>query len=93
MSERGQGPISIDTRAAYRITIQGSLDPTWVTDMCDIRVSQAGGPGKRAVTTLTGELEDQAVLMGILNLVYDLGYPLLSLTYLGQPDVPDPKHG
>lgn len=94
MREHGQLPVSIDTRAAYRIQVQGCLDPTWVTEMCDtIEVSHAGGMGKRAVTTLSGELEDQAVLLGILNLVYDLGYPLLSLTYLGRPDEAYHDHG
>ena len=81
-------PISLDTRSVYRITIQGKLDPTWITDMCDMRVQHETPKGQSLVTTLTGELIDQAALLGILNVVYNLGYPLLSLSYLGRADQP-----
>jgi hypothetical protein len=39
-----------------------------------------------ALTTLTGVVKDQAALAGILNLVYDLGMPLMSVEYLGSTD-------
>ena len=84
MHESRNRPIALDTRSVYRIEIQGRLDSSWITDICDVTVRHEGYEGRPGVTTLTGELEDQAVLMGILNLVYDLGYPLLSLTYLGR---------
>jgi len=34
---------------------------------------------KPAVTTLRGELIDQAALMGVLNTLYDLGFTLLKV--------------
>jgi hypothetical protein len=37
-----------------------------------------------AVTTLSGEIIDQAALMGILDTLYDIGYPLLCVEYLAQ---------
>lgn len=89
MHESRNRPIALDTRSVYRIEIQGRLDSSWITDMCDITVRHEGDEGQPDVTTLTGELEDQAVLMGILNLVYDLGYPLLSLTCLGRAEPPN----
>jgi hypothetical protein len=61
--------------------------------MCDVTVRHEGDEGQPGVTILTGELEDQAVLMGILSLVYDLGYPLLSLAYQGSADQPDLEDG
>ena len=38
--------------------------------------------GKRPFTTLTGQVTDQAALMGILNHLYDLQLPLISVEYL-----------
>jgi hypothetical protein len=32
---------------------------------------------QRPVTTLTGEVMDQAMLLGVLNYVYDLGMPII----------------
>lgn len=39
------------------------------------------GSQDQPVTTLTGELLDQAALMGVLNGLYSLGYALLSVEY------------
>jgi hypothetical protein len=35
--------------------------------------------GQWTVTTLSGQAVDQAALMGLLNSLYDLGLPLLSV--------------
>lgn len=38
------------------------------------------------VTALTGKLQDQTALAGILNTLYNLRLPLLSVEYLGFPE-------
>jgi hypothetical protein len=43
---------------------------------------RASGSGRHAVTILVGRLADQAALIGILNTLYDLGLPLLSVEYV-----------
>ena len=43
--------------------------------------SEPSAPGA-PVTVLQGDVVDQAALLGILNLVYDLGLPLLSVQCL-----------
>jgi hypothetical protein len=48
-----------------------------------ITVRQAAGQGQ--VTTLMGELRDQAALLGVLNSLYDLGFPLLRVEQLKPP--------
>ena len=42
-----------------------------------------GPQGQGQVTTLTGELPDQAALMGVLSPLYDMGFPLLKVERLG----------
>ena len=37
----------------------------------------------QVITTLTGELVDQAALIGVLSSLYDLGYALLKVERLG----------
>jgi hypothetical protein len=47
-----------------------------------------------AVTTLTGEVRDQAALLGVLNALYDMGCPLLKVERLGAlPTNVDPSVG
>ena len=57
-----------------------------------ITVRQA--TGQEPVTTLTGEVTDQAALLGMLNTLYDMGFPLLKVERLGSPpsaDGPGPE--
>jgi hypothetical protein len=35
-----------------------------------------------STTTLTGKMSDQAALMGLLNSLYNIGLPLLSVAHL-----------
>ncbi len=48
-------------------------------------VTVAKRSGQVSITTLRGELVDQAALMGVLNAVYDLGFALLKVERLGAP--------
>ena len=71
--------LTFDTPAVYRIGVQGFLDKSWSDRMngVDIRTRKrsAGAP----VTVLTGHFVDQAALAGVLNTLYDLGFPLLKV--------------
>lgn len=67
-----------DTPAAYQIRLQGTLDSRW-SEVVSMRIDTARTPDGHAVTTLEGELPDQAALLGVLNLVYELGLPLLAV--------------
>lgn len=80
--------LKLYSRALYSIQIQGVLDPSWSNRLNGMQIfntvsSSQEHPG---VTTLIGEVADQAALAGILSAVYGLCYPLLSVTYLGRPN-------
>ncbi len=63
----------------FLISIQGFIS-SCVTDNLGFSaaVNESGG---RIVTILSGEIVDQAALMGILTYLYDLGYPILAVEY------------
>jgi hypothetical protein len=63
--------------AKYRIGILGTLDEKW-SDYCggmmidhDIVLHQY------PITILTGTLMDQSVLVGVINTLYNMGYPII----------------
>jgi hypothetical protein len=65
--------------ATYRISVLGTQDKKW-SDYCggmtiehDIVLDQY------PMTTLTDILADQAALIGILNSLYDMCYPIISV--------------
>ena len=68
--------------ASYRIDVHGVLDARWLGDYTDLRVEHIDAGSDGAVTRLTGELADQSALLGLLNLLNDLGVPLLALDCL-----------
>ncbi len=65
--------------AYYRIYLQGILNPDWARDYIDLQLECVHVSPTEDVTTLKGEVIDQAELMGILNMMYNLGLPLLGV--------------
>jgi hypothetical protein len=81
------------TPASYRIRILGPLDKRRSEYLCGMSISSAQRHGGPIITTLTGELADQAALMGVLSSLYDMGYALLKLERIGPlppAEVPSP---
>jgi hypothetical protein len=79
-----------DTPANYRVRVLGPIDKRRSEYLCGMRVSSTRRQGGPIVTTLTGELVDQAALVGVLNSLYDMGYPLLKVERLGPLPPADP---
>lgn len=71
-----------DMPAIYQICVQGTLTAPWVVSHENLTVKRVEKADLGPVTVLIGELADQAALMGLLNNIYDLGYPLLSCSVL-----------
>lgn len=76
------GPLTLGTPATYRITLQGYLDSSWSDDFGGLVISNEVAEDGSSFTTLTGWLIDQAALFGVLDGLYGLGFPLLSVECL-----------
>jgi hypothetical protein len=82
MNKRHRNPISFDYPAAYQITVQGRIDPTWSDRLEGMAISVHSDVDYPTVTSLEGELSDQASLAGVLNSIYELHLPILSVLCL-----------
>jgi hypothetical protein len=82
LNQRRQSYV-FDTPANYRVRVLGLLDKRRSEYLCGMRISSGRRQGGTIVTTLTGELTDQAALMGVLSSLYDMGYALLRIERLG----------
>ena len=74
-----------DRPGRYRIRVHGRLGASWASRLGDMRITERQTTGKEPVTTLTGEVTDQAALLGVLNTLYDMGFPLLKVERLESP--------
>ncbi|MFN2107029.1 MAG: hypothetical protein ACK2U0_20330 [Candidatus Promineifilaceae bacterium] len=77
---------SVHTSAVYKIRLQGVLEESWQDSIEDLQIIsyRSSGEDMAPETILIGEVRDQAALSGILNLVYNLGLPLLDVQCLGR---------
>jgi hypothetical protein len=76
--------LQADERAIYHIRIRGLLDESWSDNLSGMRISSVKKAAGSRETLLTGELTDQAALMGVLNTLYDMGFSLISVAKVAQ---------
>jgi hypothetical protein len=69
-----------DGPATYQIQIQGRLDVKWSARLENMAICVNGLGSESCVTTLYGELPDQAALVGVLNQLYAMRVAVLSVT-------------
>jgi hypothetical protein len=65
--------------ATYRISILGTLDKGRSDYYGGMSIEHDVVLNQYPITILTGRLADQAALIGVINSLYDLGCPLLSV--------------
>jgi hypothetical protein len=68
-----------DRPATYQIRVMGRVSPDWSDLLAGMSVFQSIGEDNRLVTTLEGELRDQAALAGVMNTLYELHLLVLSV--------------
>ncbi len=81
---RNYRDLRFEKPATYRIRFQGHLDESWHERLGGMTSTMTRSADKVAVTTLEGHVADQAALSGLLNTLYDLHLPLLSVECLDE---------
>ena len=72
----------LDRPATYRIAVQGRVPSRWCDRLEGMTITERPAEADATVTTLLGELSDQAALAGVLNTLYELHLPVLSVERL-----------
>jgi hypothetical protein len=70
------------TPATYRIEVEGDLDESLSERLGGMRITRRRREDQTAVTTLEGRVRDQAELAGVMNSLYELHLPILSVQNL-----------
>jgi hypothetical protein len=69
----------LDEPAKYEIKVPGRLDESWSESLCGMEITVQSGDDGQTITTLAGEVVDEAALQGLLSRLYTLGLRLLSV--------------
>jgi hypothetical protein len=83
MKAPSRAQILYDRPGTYHICVLGAVDPTWSDRLEGMKIHLSTVEGVARVTTLEGELSDQAALAGVLNSLYELHLPILMVMRLG----------
>ena len=75
--------LKLDTPATYKIRVKGYLDSSWSDRLSGLAISRSSQEDEPEVTTLYGQLADQAALAGVLSALYGLHLPILSVECQG----------
>ena len=78
--------LRIENPASYRILVQGGLDERWSSRLGGLMITSFVTEAGLVVTQLSGELMDQAALFGVLNALYDIHLPLISVVHFDVAD-------
>ncbi|MDX2417343.1 MAG: hypothetical protein QNK19_07770 [Xanthomonadales bacterium] len=76
--------LTLVTPVNYEIKVQGWLDETWSDWMSGMQIKVYIPEGKKPVAILNGRLKDQSELLGVLNNLYELHLPILSVSVVSQ---------
>ena len=76
-----EGP-TMDGPATYRIYVKGLLVSAWSDRLSDMKIESSVEQDGQKTTVLEGRLADQAALSGVLNTLYELHLPVISVECL-----------
>ena len=71
--------LKFETPATFRIRVQGELDESWSEQLGGMSISVTRSADCLPVSTLIGQLLDQAALAGVLNTLYEMHLPLIAV--------------
>ena len=75
--------LTLHAPAKYEIVVKDHVTATWI-DFFAMEVTKSLDADSMPVTILTGEVIDQAQLVGILDILYSSGAPIITVRYLGE---------
>ncbi len=82
MNELDRDNLTFEGRAVYRIRVQGRIRASWSDRLEGMTITVQTLETGPSVTTLVGELGDQASLVRVLSTLYELHLPVLSVECL-----------
>jgi hypothetical protein len=74
--------LKFSTPATYVIVVKGFLDESWSERFGGMRITNEVSGSVSPVAELAGEVRDQTELIGMINSLYEMHMPLMSLNFI-----------
>jgi len=76
--------LNFKNAAIYKIVVQGIVQESLSDRYRGMQITVERKKGKAAISTLVGEIRDQAALSGVLNTIYDSHLTVISVNMLSE---------
>ena len=82
MTKKNEPEFSFQNPAMYKIKVQGELKESWSEKLQGLQINIERSLGKKPVSVLIGQINDQSALSGVLNALYDYNMTIISVRML-----------
>jgi len=79
--------LKFNSSSRYRICVKGFLDDSWAERFSGMHISNETSGQIAPLTTLVGTLKDQTELVGVLNSLYEMHLPFVSVELLDDDEM------
>ena len=82
MATKIESEFSFQKPAIYKIKVEGVLKENWIEKFQGLEISTERSLSGKPISVLTGKINDQSALSGLLNMFYDYNMTILSVNML-----------
>ena len=82
--------VKFEGAATYRIVVRGFLEERMSCRLAGMRITSESRGDQKPESSLVGRLRDQAELSGVLNTLYEMHLPILSVEVQDSNQEPNP---
>ena len=79
MTQSAKKRLKMENSATYIICVQGCLEEVWSDRLANMTITMDLRDQQAPVSTLKGRIRDQAELVGVVNGLYQMRVPILSM--------------
>ena len=85
-SSKAGNDLTFSSSVRYRICVKGFLDESWSERFSGMSISNQAPGSITPMAILVGPVKDQTGLVGVLNSLYEMHLPLVSVELLAVSD-------
>ena len=82
MTTKIESEFSFQRPAIYKIKVEGVLQENWIQKFQGLKINIERSLSGKSISVLTGKINDQSALSGLLNMLYDYNLTILSVNML-----------
>ncbi len=82
MTTKIESEFSFQKPAIYKIKVEGVLKENWIEKFQGLKIRNESSLSGKPISVLSGKINDQSALSGLLNMLYDYNMTILSVKML-----------